>query len=369
MTAQTSLNGPTRAWRWAATLGAALALAGPAGAAQTLPSPLDRPALQTPAATDVPLVVAEALPGGDAVAAGARGVVLRAGGNAGDWRQAPVPVAVTLTAMAFRGDGTGYAVGHGGAILRTEDAGRTWTRLRDGRTAAADLRRALSRRHDPLPDWAERWLAILATEATGQPFLDVCTVPGGRTVLASGAFGQLWRSDDAGTTWTPIFDRLPVDDRYHLYDLSCTADVVVIGAEFGRVYRSTDGGGRFAAVDTGAEGTIFGTVVAPDGTLVAYGLRGLVLRSTDDGASWDALAAPVESTLVAAATTPDGGLLLLGRDGRILGAPPGWDRLSLRRTVPGGPFNDLALLADGSLLLAGRGGPVRTPLSPEAVHD
>lgn len=373
MPAQTFRAGARWGWALPALLGAALCLPDPARASEPLPSPLDRPALMSPAAATVPLTVATVTADGDALVAGARGVVLRRAGDApkdgAGWRQTAAPVSVTLTAMALPPAGPGYAVGHGGVILRTADDGRTWTRLRDGRTTADDLRRHLSGAGRPLPEWAEDWLAILEDEAAGQPLLNVCVLPGTDAVLATGAFGQLWRSDDQGGTWTPLFDHLPVDERYHLYGLACTADSIVIGAEFGRLYRSTDGGDTFTSLDSGADGTFFGVIADGADTLVAYGLRGLALRSTDGGASWAPLPLPVETTLVAAVRTSDGGLRLLSREGEVLAAPPGWASVTLDRTVPGGPFSDLALLDDGTLFLAGAAGPLRVSPRSEASHD
>lgn len=361
-------QGPSRKWLNVVVMSLALCGSGSAGAGSPLPSPLDRPALMTHSAQTEPFITAASLPGGDAFVAGVRGIVMRKSEDESLWTQVPMPVSVTLTAMTFQDDMNGYAVGHGGVILRTRDSGKTWALLRDGRNAAVALREHFSR-DESLPDWASDWEEILASEATGQPLLDVCIVQEGRTIFASGAFGQLWRSQDEGKTWKPIFNHLPVEERYHLYGLSCDQEVIVIGAEFGRIYRSTDSGETFIAIDSGVDGTIFGLQAAKDGTLIAYGLRGLVLRSTDRGLTWNAFPTPVNSTLVASTVNSKGDLLLLSREGEILTAPPGWKELSLLQTVAGGPFNDISILNDSSLLLASSSGPLQIPLSRETPHD
>ena len=66
------------------------------------------------------------------VAAGERGQVIYSDDCAANWRQAEVPVGVTLTGLHFIDERLGWAVGHGGVVLATRDGGATWKRQLEG---------------------------------------------------------------------------------------------------------------------------------------------------------------------------------------------------------------------------------------------
>src|SRR5215469_14097420 len=102
-----------------ATLGAAEA----AGGADLRKAPAWRS--QAPEST---LILGVAHAGPRLVAVGARGMVLLSDDDGTSWRQAKtVPVRSTLTAVSFIDSKSGWAVGHDGAILATNDGGETWT--------------------------------------------------------------------------------------------------------------------------------------------------------------------------------------------------------------------------------------------------
>jgi photosystem II stability/assembly factor-like uncharacterized protein len=61
------------------------------------------------------------------IAVGERGVVMISDDGGKNWRSQRTKGTRTLTGVAFSGDRTGVAVGHGGVLLRTVDAGDTWT--------------------------------------------------------------------------------------------------------------------------------------------------------------------------------------------------------------------------------------------------
>jgi photosystem II stability/assembly factor-like uncharacterized protein len=64
-------------------------------------------------------------------AAGERGTLLQYDPDSGNWRQAGIQIPrLSLNAMAFGKDGLGLAVGNRGLVLRTEDGGKSWKRLK-----------------------------------------------------------------------------------------------------------------------------------------------------------------------------------------------------------------------------------------------
>ena len=226
------------------------------------------------------------------VAVGDRGVVLLSDDGGTTFRQArQVPTRAALTSVTFAPNGTtGWAVGHWGVILTTQDAGDTWTLQRD------DL-------------------------AVDQPLFSVAFVSP-QEGFAAGLWSLLLHTQDGGKHWVPV----PVDPAEgagagaggagagggrNLFSLFSSAKgSLLIAAEQGTVYRSTDGGKRWAAIETGNKGTFWTGVGLKSGVLLVAGLGGKVYRSADDGLSW----APVDSTVKSSLTD-----LTQLTDGRVMG--------------------------------------------------
>jgi photosystem II stability/assembly factor-like uncharacterized protein len=97
---------------------------------------LERPAL-TVARPAQCVMLAVVRAGNRLVAAGERGLVMLSDDSGQTWKQAKVPVSVTLNALRFRNEREGWAVGNMGVVLHTLDGGATWERVLDGRAAAA----------------------------------------------------------------------------------------------------------------------------------------------------------------------------------------------------------------------------------------
>lgn len=86
------------------------------------------PAIALGSAEHAPLVAA-AQARQRLVAVGDHGVIVLSDDGA-TWRQAhSVPVDGLLTALSFVDERQGWAVGHGGVVLHTEDGGETWALL------------------------------------------------------------------------------------------------------------------------------------------------------------------------------------------------------------------------------------------------
>src|SRR5205823_6101430 len=142
---------------------------------------------------------------------------------------------------------------------------------------------------------------------------------GGRSVAATGVPGHpdlfyfgsvgggVWRSDDAGTTWQPIFDSQPIGSIGAVAVAPSNPDVIYVGSgeadmrsqiSYGDgMYKSADGGKTWRNIgllDTQQIGRIVVDPRNPDVLLVAalghaYAAdaeRG-VFRSTDGGSTWE----------------------------------------------------------------------------------
>jgi photosystem II stability/assembly factor-like uncharacterized protein len=66
------------------------------------------------------------------------------------------------------------------------------------------------------------------------------------------------------------------------------------------------------------KGSLFGGVVAEDGAAIAFGMRGRIFRSTDAGKSWKAVDNASVATLMGGSRLPDGGLVIAGAGGTVL---------------------------------------------------
>ncbi len=291
---------------------AACALAGPAQAGPVADA-LDRPALMVrDPARSVLLGVAHC--GGKLLAVGERGIVVSSPDGGASWRQAQVPVSVTLTAVRCPDAQTAYAVGHGGVVLASTDGGQSWTRRFDGRKAAQLALDAARAGGDAK---AVQEAQRLVSEGADKPFLDLHFFDARRGVVV-GAYGLAFATDDGGQTWQPWMQRLPNPKATHLYALRVRGDTMLIAGEQGLVLRSNDGGRTFMRLELPYTGSFFTAELPGDQEYLVAGLRGNVWRSADGGASWSQLASPTPVSVTASTLGAGRQLLLANQAGEIL---------------------------------------------------
>jgi len=177
-----------------------------------------------------------------------------------------------LRSIAIAPDGRlALAVGWGGTLLRSTDAGATWQPV---------------------------------TSGTQQILNRIAIAPDGRLALAVGDNGTLLRSTDAGATWQPVTS----GTQQTLGGIAIAPDgrlALAVGWG-GTLLRSTDAGATWQPVTSGTQQTLGGIAIAPDGRLaLAVGDNGTLLRSTDAGATWQNThqrsPAPIVWVLLAAA--------------------------------------------------------------------
>lgn len=294
-----------------ALLLACAVLTGAAQAAPDAPAALEQPAVQSSKALGAAML-AVARAGARLVAAGERGIVLVSDDNGRQWKQAQVPVQVSLTALRFANERRGWAVGHMGVVLRTDDGGLTWRKQLDGIAAARLLVQAAQGGDEKQRQAAQRYV----DEGPDKPFFDV-DVHDAERAIAVGAYNLAFRTEDGGKTWMPLSPRLPNPKALHLYGVRSHGGQVFVAGEQGLLLKSSDGGATFTALASPYKGSFFGLLAARSGTLVAYGLRGNAWRSADGGASWQKLEAGPPVSFSGAAELPGGALALLNQLGQV----------------------------------------------------
>ena len=328
------------------------------------PSPvktsLERPALATQHAARSVLLGA-AFAGSRIVVVGERGIVLLSDDAGVNWRQAQVPVSVTLTAVRFASAREGWAVGHAGTVLSTRDGGQTWQRQLDGQLAAQAILANAKRRGD---ESGIKLAEQLVADGADKPFLDLHFFDNQRGIVV-GAYNLAFTTSDAGLSWQPIGHLLANPKASHLYAVRSRGTVVVIAGEQGMLLRSNDSGATYQRLETPYRGSFFTVELPNDNAIVVAGMRGNALRSDDAGQRWISMATAGSTSITASALTL-GGEIWLGNQAGTL-----WRMsertLETRQSAPGAATTALLPLADGRLLtLSMRGLGVSPPQQSKA---
>jgi len=311
------------------------------------------------------------------VAVGERGIVLLSDDHGANWRQAKVPVSVSLTAVQFVDAQRGWAVGHGGTVLVSTDGGTSWASQLDGVQAARIALEAVRAAPTNRPgasnsegsgkrlDEAER----LVADGPDKPFLDL-HFSDARNGFIVGAYGLAFRTQDGGQHWQSWIARLPNPRGKHLYRIGAAGKRFFIIGEQGLLLRSDDDGETFTAIETPYAGTYFGLHAYADGGLLAFGLRGNAYASADTTRQWAKIDVHTSNTLVDRVLLADGRLLLVDQQGQTFVSasaqrPGSFERSALSFSVP---VSSLVQAADGSFVAASLHG-VRRVAAPPTIAN
>jgi photosystem II stability/assembly factor-like uncharacterized protein len=345
-------------WALAAATFAGVAFAAAGGASRDV---LDTPSVKSALASRN-LLNGLALAGERIVAVGQRGHVLFSDDGGKTWKQAEVPLSSDLVAVSFPSAKSGWAVGHDGVILRTTDAGATWTRQLDGRKAGEAMVDFYAReakpgdaRHAAAAEEAKKF----AAQGAENPFLDVW-FESETSGYAVGAFGLVLHTRDAGATWEPLLHAVDNPKALHLYAVRGVGGEVYLAGEQGYFAQLDRASGQFRSSELPYKGTLFG-IVGNDRALVVHGLRGTALRSTDRGATWQ----PVETRLqvgLTGSTVAEGAIVIVSQAGHVLVSRD--DGASFKAVKIERPIPAAAVIAagKGAVVVAGPRGALPQPL-------
>ncbi len=276
-------------------------------------------AIASPYAGKAP-VLAAARAGNRVVTVGDYGTVMLSDG--GDFRQArEVPVRSALNSVSFVDAKFGWAVGHWGAILHTQDGGETWVQQRLDTT-------------------------------TDRPLFSVHFVDRNKGI-AVGLWSLVLTTDNGGKTWTSVSLPKPPDggrgDR-NLFKVFANRDgVLYVAAERGTVLKSADFGKSWIYLDTGYKGSFWTGLELKDGTLVVAGLRGTVYRSKDSGKTWSQSATNTRSSITDLVEA-GGTLKAVALDGVSLSSSDGGISFEAKQRDDRLSLTAVTLAGDGSVL-------------------
>lgn len=287
------------------------------------------------------------------VAVGERGIVLLSDDAGATWRQAKVPVSVSLTAVQFVDPNIGWAVGHLGVVLHTVDGGETWTKQLDGIEAAAlALEAAKSGVNQAAVQRQIKFAERLVADGPDKPFLDLYFENAG-TGYVVGAGNLMFRTDDGGKTWQAWMFRIDNPKSLNIYGIRAAGPALLLAGERGLLLSSSDGGKSFRPLKSPYEGSYFGLLAARTGEVVGFGLRGNAFWSGDQGNTWKKIETGVDVALSAGTELADGALVLASQAGEVLLST---DKGQTFRHMPAGKSFPIAAVVDskkGGLLAAG----------------
>ena len=348
---------------------------GPAPIAVSPPVPILRAVgpLATPAAIvahpDKVLVEAVALAGHRLVAGGLDGLLILSDDNGVTWRQVPLPVQATLTAIRFIDDRLGWAIGHYGAVLRTDDGGAHWTLVEDGPRAAQATLDAARAGNEADSVRARRIQAAeaLVRDDPARPFLLIQS-SGSDTVRLIGAGILSAETNDGGRHWRPWSDGVGNADGVRLDGLAARAGLLLVAGAHGTLLAGKPEDGLHKAPSP-FDGTFFGVLDGGSFGFVLFGQQGHAYVTTALGpdwttakpVAWHPVADPSQTTLTAGLVRQDGSVLLGDASGATwkLAGKPDSPRLDAAPAQAPFPILAMAEAPDHSLILAGPGGIVR----------
>ena len=231
--------------------------------------------------------VAEAAPGVH-VTVGEDGQILRSE-NRADWELAAVASGAKLydTTFVAGDDGPrGWAVGAEGALLRSDDLGKSW------QTCALP---------HPVTLYAITFIDRLCGWVAGES-------------------GAMFRTGDGGETWHLV--NLSVPGALHAVSFSDKFHGWVVG-EDGLILRTEDAGNTWMQCASGIETSLHSVLFRDAQNGWAVGTKGTVLHSRDGGETWQKQPVPGKADLNRIRWSQGGMGWIVGEDANLLASPDG----------------------------------------------
>ena len=292
------------------------------------------------------------------VAVGERGWIMLSDDNGLSWRQVQSPVSTTLICCRFASAKIGWISGQMGVVLKTMDAGESWSRVLDGFTAAsamvaeakADAAKPGAAPAPPSDGTAPTELQnaqFFVSSGASIPLLAI--LPLSEThLLVFGGFGLALESFDGGVTWAGIAARVPDPNGLHIYAALQAGDAVIAVGEQGLILRGPPGG-VLNTIQSPFSGSLFGLLQLPAGNQLAFGLQGAVLLSADDGLTWQSGTPATSDGILSGVVLQDQRIVLGDEGGNLLLSSDAGHSFKVFPVMA--PVTALAQAADQSLIL------------------
>ncbi|HQY36125.1 MAG TPA: hypothetical protein PLI00_06075, partial [Pseudomonadota bacterium] len=215
----------------------------------------------------------------------------------------------------------GFAIGGYSMLLRTRDGGKTWDESTITATAAeapatSDAPVDAEPAADDEAAGDESWTfdeSQLDLDAESDPHLNAIARTGDGSLMVMAERGSAFRSTDGGDTWQRLqlpyagsmFGVLGFDGRH----------VLAFGMR-GRAFETKDLGDTWTLIDTGTELSLLGGVGWANGGAALVGANGIVLTRSEGGSNLLKHEHPDQAVLSSAiALSPNGALVVVGEKG------------------------------------------------------
>jgi photosystem II stability/assembly factor-like uncharacterized protein len=206
----------------------------------------------------------------------------------------PVPTGDEMFSLRWLDSTTVLAVGIAGSVIRSTDAGLTWSVVTEmdaahavtllslatapsGQTAVAVGVRGVVRRST---DGGLHWLTVRGADANLANLVAVSFVDA-TTVVAASADGSMLRSVDAGQTWTAV----STGQTDPLEAMDFRAGVGIAVTSHGTLLRSINGGAQWSTITNAAGIYSHKLSFVSDSVVIVAQAQG-VERSADAGLTW-----------------------------------------------------------------------------------
>lgn len=250
--------------------------------------------LRSDSVTSLSLASAAFIRDSGGVVIGNNGLILKESVRQGSWKTVRSGMDRHVDGMALISPTSWLSFGSPGAILKTKDAGKTWIepekhpdstrflaaafRGRRGLLAGFDGTIAVS--GDEGDNWEEVPTPRKGVRLFGVAWSDSLTA------VAVGDSAALWRTVNAGRTWTET-PRLPGIADQTLSAVSFRSDGVGFIVGYGGVIlRSSDQGASWSVVPTPVKDPLYGFSFRDASVGLAVGGHGTVLATKDGGETW-----------------------------------------------------------------------------------
>ena len=236
-----------------------------------------------------------------------------------------------LTAVSFVDAEYGWAVGHGGVIIHSQDGGDSW-----------QVQRESSPGNLPLFD-----IQFVSREVG----------------YASGAYDTVLKTQDGGKTWDSLFTGS--DNIYNGLFFHDSDNGFLLG-EFGALLRTDDGGESWRQLDIGGyQGSLFGMTFLSPETALAYGINGKLMVSRDSGETWADIATGTDEALYRAAAKGED-IVIVGKSGVYLLSSDGADSFMKKTEADNYSFGGICARPGGGFVAVGEFGRI---MAIETVPD
>lgn len=312
------------------------------------------------------------------IAVGERGLIAYSDDAGKKWQQAEVPVSSTLTSLYFTDEKNGWAVGHGGVILHSNNGGTTWEKQFDGNQAneliLAHINQnihSLKQKYEAADELEQEDLLLAIEDAeyalsdaefdaemgAANPLLGVWFENETHGYVV-GAYGLFFTTNDGGKRWEFIAGRMDNIDRYHLNAIQkIKGGALLIAGEAGALFSSHDMGETWATLYGPYQGSYFGIQNTKNqNEVLVYGLRGKVYKSRDDGQSWQRIETSITTSLAGSTLSDDGTITLVGFSGTILTSNDDGQSFQLNERVSLEAYTDVEALSGKQLMVTSEQG-------------